>query len=530
MTIKSFMVGLALTGLLIPSCKPQRPDTAGQIDSLRTQVEALVKAQTLMSYKNSAFGEESNQDSLYKANASLFTLDNIKLVTEAESQEPDSLQKRRLWYLRRFLTSEFISKQTASLTDRRSNIEATATVSVDGKNIPYRQIAGMIANEQIQAQRSKLYEATAPVLDSLNGVLRQTEEINQRVAKELGYASYNAMAEELKQFSLNDFKGVAEHVLAETDSEYTILLKEVLSKTLKLRLKDFHRYDVGPLFRRVQFDRYFPEATMMDQLKQTYGGMGIDINAQTNLRIDTEKRENKDPRAACYPIDVPNDVRLSIKPIGGFDDYSSLFHEMGHGLHYSSTTQNAMEFKYLGERTVTETYAFLSEYLLANQAWLRMHGNMAPPILKDLIRTLTFERLFLIRRYCAKFLYELELHSGVANPEKLYANLVNKAIGCQQNPSDEKRYLTDLDELYYSASYLRAWFLEAQLNAKLTSEFGVNWFENKQAGTFLVSLWSHGDRLNGDELVRQLGYDSISPDKLLKEIHMMIILSTKPGA
>ena len=88
--------------------------------------------------------------------------------------------------------------------------------------------------------------------------------------------------------------------------------------------------------------------------------------------------------------------------------------------------------------------------------------------------------------------------------------------------------LRSVDDLYYSASYLRAWFLEAQLEAKLTADFGVNWFENPRAGRFLVSLWSRGDLLNGDELVQLLGYDRISPDALLQHIRMMLVLSTKP--
>ena len=107
-----------------------------------------------------------------------------------------------------------------------------------------------------------------------------------------------------------------------------------------------------------------------------YRALGITVDTQRNLKIDSEPRSAKNPRAVCYPIDVPDDVRLSIKPIGGFDDYSALFHEMGHGEHYANTTENAMEFKYLGEPTVTENFAFLSEYLLSNQAWIRIHTTM----------------------------------------------------------------------------------------------------------------------------------------------------------
>ena len=84
-----------------------------------------------------------------------------------------------------------------------------------------------------------------------------------------------------------------------------------------------------------------------------------------------------------------------------------------------------------------------------------------------------------------------------------------------------------MDALFYTASYLRAWFLEAQLNAKLTKDFGVNWFENPKAGGYLQTLWANGDRYNGDEFVKMIGFDAIRPDMLMNELKMMILFSTK---
>ena len=61
----------------------------------------------------------------------------------------------------------------------------------------------------------------------------------------------------------------------------------------------------------------------------------------------------------------------------------------------------------------------------------------------------------------------------------------------------------------------------------MTKDFGVNWFENPKAGEYLQSLWASGDRYDGDELVKMIGYDSIRPDALMSELKMMILFSTK---
>ena len=518
----------ALCMLSLESCSPdQHPKDIARIDTLRTQAEQLIKAQSLMGWNSWVHGSPSNQDSLYKANAGLFTMQNIDLVKRAESEEPDSVQKKRLRYFKRYLTTEYIAKEIAPLTDKVSNIEASATVAVDGKQIPYRQVSALMANEKKQARRATLYSAVDPVLDTLNIVLAQVEQTNQRLARELGFSSYNAMVQELKEIDLEEFKRECEQILETSEATYETLLNEILTTQLKLDLNRFYRYDTAPLFRSERFDRYFLQDSMTALLHRTYDGIGINLLEQTNLKIDSEVRETKNPRAVCYPIDVPNDVRLSIKPIGGADDYLALFHEIGHGLHYANTGEHAFEFKYLGEPTVTETYAFLSEYLLANQSWLRLHSRMPTPILKEFVRFQAFHRLYFIRRYCAKFLYEMQLHSGGPNISATYAQLLSQALGYQRTPSDEKRYLTDVDPLYYSAGYLRAWFLEAQLNATLTEDFGVNWFEHLQAGVKLKNLWARGDRLNGDELARFLGYDRISPNALLAEVNSMMLFSTR---
>ncbi len=513
--------------IVLSSCAPKQSHEPAQVDSLRVQAEELVKSLSLMGWNSWAYGAPSNQDSLYRSNANVFTLDHIRLVQRVEQAETSTVQRKRLSYFVRYLATEYISMKNAPLSDRISNMEAAATVTFEGKSIPYRQVPGMMANEKSQKRRAGLYLALDPVLDTLNLLYSQVEDNSQQLARDLGYPSYNQMAQELKGFSFSDFKTMVEQVLAETESSYTNLLDEIIQKQLKLKRTGFFRYDLAPIFRSERFDPYFRADSMLGTLKRTYQGLGITVDAQRNLTIDSDIRPAKNPRAVCYPIDVPNDVRLSIKPIGGFDDYSALFHEMGHGEHYANTKENAMEFKYLGEPTVTENFAFLSEYLLSNQAWIRTYTRMPTKVEKDLLRFQAFHRLYFIRRYCAKFLYELQLHSGTANADSLYGALQSQAIGFREIPSDRKRYLADVDAFFYTASYLRAWFLEAQLNARLVRDFGANWFENPKAGVYLQSLWAYGDRYDGNELVRMVGSDSISPDALMSELKMMILFSTK---
>jgi hypothetical protein len=513
--------------ILLASCTPQRARDVERVDLLRSQAENLINAQSHMGWNNWVFGRPSNQDSLYQANAGIFSLENINLVKSLEETEVDSVQKRRFRYFRRYLATELIAKSVAAITDSIANLEANITVRFDGRDVPYRQTSTLMAREQSQTRRSALYAAIDPILDSINTLHRTVEESNQRFSATLGYPSFTAMVSDLKEIDLAAFRQTCERVLTETEKTYTTLLQEQLSHTLGVKPERFYRYDTPRLFRSEQFDRYFPADSMLPLMQRTFAGMNIHPLSMRNLRIDAEPYENKNPRAVCFPIDVPGDIRLSIKPIGGADDYSALFHELGHGLHYAGTREHALEFKYLGEPTVTETFAFLSEFLLTNQAWLRTHTRMPVKDLKEFVRQQAFRRLYYVRRYCGKFLYELYLHEGNAEPDQEYARILSSATGYQPIPSDAKRYLTDLDPLYYSAGYLRAWFLESMLTEVLVFRFGTNWYEVPDAGEFLGNLWAKGDRFNGDDLAVQLGYQEITPDPLIEAVGSMLHFATR---
>jgi hypothetical protein len=152
---------------------------------------------------------------------------------------------------------------------------------------------------------------------------------------------------------------------------------------------------------------------------------------------------------------------------------------------------------------------------------------MPVPVEKDFIRFQAFHRLYFVRRYAAKVIYELQLHAGNSSSDSIYAAIQSRAIGCKESASDRKHYLADVDALFYSASYLRAWFLEAQLNSRLTKDFGTNWFANPAAGAYLRSVWGNGDRFNGEEFAQTIGFDGITPDALMSELKMMIVFSTK---
>jgi hypothetical protein len=256
-------------------------------------------------------------------------------------------------------------------------------------------------------------------------------------------------------------------------------------------------------FRAPSLDAAFPAERLVDTLRTTLGGLGIDLGAQGNVRVDAERRPTKTPRAFCAPVRVPDEVYLVIAPVGGRDDYEALLHEAGHTEHFAHVARNLpFERRLLGDNSITEAFAFLFQYLTYEPAWLEdVLGVDAGPIAgyADAVK------LIFLRRYAAKLAYERRLHAAGAKLDAMpdeYARRLTRAVHVEW-PGET--WISDVDPFFYSACYLRAWAVERSLRAHLEERFGERWFAEPAAGDRLREIWSKGQWASGEELLAEIG-------------------------
>ena len=221
-----------------------------------------------------------------------------------------------------------------------------------------------------------------------------------------------------------------------------------------------------------------------------------------NIILDTEQRPTKTPRAYCAPVRVPEEVYLVVPRVGGREDFAALFHEGGHAEHYANMDPALpVEYRYLGDNSVTESFAFLLEHITEDPLWLAEALGADPDPIVAHVRAV---RLFFLRRYAAKLAYELELHGPGADLDAMpgrYAELLgdgHRASAGRRRPGS-----TTSTSGFYVAAYLRAWALEARWRAHLRERFGERWFSEPAAGEWLDGLWSQGQRLRADELLAE---------------------------
>ncbi|HUQ20334.1 MAG TPA: hypothetical protein VM099_12040, partial [Gemmatimonadaceae bacterium] len=228
----------------------------------------------------------------------------------------------------------------------------------------------------------------------------------------------------------------------------------------------------------------------------------------------------------CAPTRVPEEVYLVLRPHGGQSDYTTLLHESGHALHFANARPDyPFEFRWLGDNSVTDSYAMLFDHRMQDRGWLLRYTELGKNTITDFLRLAGFEELHFLRRYCAKLIYEADAYGGAAGwnalPD-LYVDTLTGATTFQYHTADA---FIDFDPRYYSARYLRAWQLQSLLNETLVSQFNEDWFRNPAAGPWMIrELFAEGQRETAEELGERVGVsrEGLSFAPLIRSIERLL--------
>ena len=73
---------------------------------------------------------------------------------------------------------------------------------------------------------------------------------------------------------------------------------------------------------------------------ETMKGLGIRVDKQPNIQMDIETRSARNSVAACFPVNPPDDVRLSASPRDGAADFLGFCNRLGRAQHHAWCSQD----------------------------------------------------------------------------------------------------------------------------------------------------------------------------------------------
>jgi hypothetical protein len=469
----------------------------GEIDALSAEADRFVAELDDETYLHFS-GQKETYDlaPIYERHERLTRLETALAL--GASVDGDR-RRRELW---KFACEGYLGKFVTEEAERVAELEATLTATVDGDDVPYRMLRPRMMNEEDRDARARIEAVRNDLTEEhLNGLHLQAAQVVQRETRRLGAASYADLYREFG-FPLDPLAEQCRRFLSETESLWEETGDRFFRSRVGLSLGEITRWDVGRAWRGAEWDTAFPADRMLPALEATLADLGIDLRGQQNVELDLEERPSKDPRAFCTPIEVPGRVVLVMQPQGGPSDWRALFHEAGHTEHFAHTSASlSTEERRLGDNAVTEGWAMLLEHLTIDPVWLERRLDFPRPY--AFAAEGAAQLLWVVRRYCAKLLYELEFHTAddLTALRPRYVELLGEATKVEPAASD---YLADIDDGFYASQYLRAWALEAQLRSHLRERFGNAWFSHREAGSLLRELWAEGQKPTADELLREV--------------------------
>ncbi len=387
-------------------------------------------------------------------------------------------------------------KETAMLGEMLRFYMERGRMIVGPKKIPALEVVPWLQAQADFDKREEIRKEMIIFLKAIvNPILLGMVDLSTKAVKEqFGFENYATFCESKKQISFEREAEIFEDYLSVTEDEYFQRIRPWVEEKIGRPFENLSRYHALHLLRISRFDELFPVSRLDELAAQTFSRLGLDLSSRSDVMLDLSDGPVKNPDGICIGVEIPGEVYVLIKPVGGLIDVEGLLHEMGHAFFLSHfDPELPIEYRRLYRSpALDETFAFLFMNLIGNTAWLMGPGALTDDQAKSLADLYHTKRLCLIRRYIGKFLAQRELYeNGNIKNSEPYCRHLNRATGFTYEP---EAYLIDMESDFYSLDYLNAWAGANTLGSFLETRFGENWFQAPDAGAFLRQIASAGRR------------------------------------
>lgn len=407
----------------------------------------------------------------------------------------------RLERLATFLDSEANALALTEQTDALTGLEATLTFSFEGKEVRWRELNRLLANEKSAIKRKALWAASLRAAERLDLALAARD---ARRAELLAPKSLLEADAELRDVDPQQMRRLAEGVLTLTDRAWRQTLERLNATDTRLPIASLTRADLPRLLRvPADVDLAFGKKELAQRAVTTLGAIGL--YGKPGLTLDLSEAIKKNPLPLTVTPGGPADVRTSFRPLGGLRDQQLLLSELGVALALEHVSTGRFEDERLGDTALAQASGELFASLVMEPTWLEAQG-LGAPARAAVVDAAAALRLFQARRAAAAYLARVDCleHPDVQVRQRA-AQLFTRALGVAHQEADMVRLRIDTDDALRSASTLRAMLSADVLRGRLHAHAGQAWFTTPVTGPALTDLWSPGSSVPLEHRVAMLG-------------------------
>ncbi len=462
----------------------------------------------------------SETEFFHREYADLFSRENLAELHRLR-EETSAYRETDLASLRRLIAFSVegqIDKTASEISREIDAYERAQRIPWREEQLTLESARAQMAEETDAARRGDLFLRWADRIRNADDLRAERLLQMQAAAKELGFENAAAMRSELRGIDLAGLRAKAERILSLTEDAYVSRFSMLLPQNTGVSFGESTQAELYRFFRYTDFDLFFSRDRMQGIYRELFQGLGFDPARQSNLRLDSEPRAQKQSRAFCAPIMVPEEIVLSYQAREGQENYREFFTAAGHAQHFAWTSRNlSPEFRILthrGDRAAQEGWGFLFQSLMLDPQWLM--GTFGFLESGNYLERLGCLRLLALRWNTAMTLYEIDAYGSAtfSNLADRYAEQMSDAVRVRM---DGTGHLRDLDDFFLSADRLRAFAFEAQLRDYLKTRYGARWWTSRKAGEMLIDLWNTGQRHSVEELAAMIGLGELDYESLATE-------------
>lgn len=277
---------------------------------------------------------------------------------------------------------------------------------VDGKKVNWASWRRFNFQTKDNKARKQVFDEFIKKSNSLMPIIEKRFQKTEQVYRELETTPLDNYLEregfqykELMKFIKTLGEGAKETFL--TAAEY--YAPQILNKSTYDYYDDFYNYR-SKIF--LPINKELENIKPLEFIKPHLKWLGYDSE---KIYVDGENRENKSPSAFCFPVKVPNDIRVSYKPTAPFSDISSIYHEFGHAMHgRSGIPEDSISKKLFIPTSVSETFAIFNEVFVENPIYLKNVLKFKDTVIQEIIDRRKFVNLFFLVFYAANSLMKIE--------------------------------------------------------------------------------------------------------------------------
>jgi hypothetical protein len=266
---------------------------------------------------------------------------------------------------------------------------------------------------------------------------------------------------------------------------------------------------INPIFPQIESEKLLLE--LMD------GDLQIK-NFVRHVAMDTRRRKGKSSSPGTFTIKIPTIIKLQYNLQTPFEDTQSGLHEAGHSIHYASIDPNRPYWdKYVFTPSTAEVFSVLFEGLATDPTFLKKKIGLTDDEKIRKIQELSrFNELFFMAFYPLNSRVKIAIFEeglDVDQTSKMYEKLATEyGLHLPGNYWLAHHILPQTDFIYEPA-YIVANIRAADMRARLADKYGEDWWQNKQAGQYLVdNAFKPGNSVKLDD------FSSLESDAYFKEV------------